>query len=305
MTSTRPSNRHSTRPSTRPSVWRVLALFPLLAAAACGQGGSADDDALDTAAPTPDGLVLQVVRAGGFLPVGAAFRSVPSVSVYGDGRVVSEGPQIEIWPPPALPSVQLGRLSASEVRRLVDAGRAVVAAAEDYGQPPVADAPTTAVVVHDGDRRDVAAAVALDELAVEDVAGEGVADGGGLTAEQRAARGRLAALVREVQDAASAVPAEVYEGDGLAVLAEPYDEGAAVADVPPSELEWPGPALTPGTCTVVAGAQAAEVRAAAATASVETRWTVDGRVLRLALRPVLPHERTCEDVQETVVPPSA
>ena len=88
------------------------------------------------------------------------------------------------------------------------------------------------------------------------------------------------------------------------MLAEPYGDGAPAADLPPTELAWPGPALAPGTCTVVAGVQAAEVRTSAASASVETRWTVGGQVLRLAFRPLLPHERTCEDVQEAVVPPS-
>jgi hypothetical protein len=293
------------------SSWRVLALLPLLAAAACGQGTSVDDDALGAVPVAPDALVLQVVRAGGLLPAGAAFRSVPSVSVYGDGRVVTEGPQIEIWPPPALPSVQLGRLDTAEVRRLVEAGRELVDAQEDYGQPPVADAPTTAVVVHDGDRRGVAAAVALEELTGD----AGPADDAGLTAEQRAARERLRDYVREVQDAAASAPARAYDGGGLAVLAEAYGgapegqglpaDGMPAEELPPSEAAWPGPALTPGSCVVVTGAQAAAVREAAASASVETRWTADGQVLRLAFRPLLPHERTCEDVQQSVVPPSA
>lgn len=286
------------------SSWRVLALLPLLAAAACGQGASgqgasADDDALGAVSAAPDDLVLQVVRAGGFLPAGAAFRTVPSVSVYGDGRVVTEGAQIEIWPPPALPSVQVGRLEAGEVRRLVDTGRELVDAGEDYGQPPVADAPTTAVVVPDGDRRGVAAAVALEELAGE----QAPPDGGGLTGGQLAARERLAAYVRQVRDAASAAPASSYTGEGLAVLAEAYGDATA-PEVPPTELAWPGPALSPGTCVVVTGAEAAAVREAASAASVETRWTAGGAVLRLALRPLLPHERTCADVQEAVVPPS-
>jgi hypothetical protein len=281
------------------SCWRVLALVPVLAAASCGQGVSAGDDALGATSAAPDALVLQVVRAGGFLPAGAAFRTVPSVSVHADGRVVTEGPQIEIWPAPALPSVQLGRLPADEVRRLVDAGREIVDAREDYGQPPVADAPTTAVVVHDGDRRGVAAAVALDELS-GDLAPP---DGGGLTAGQRAARERLRAYVRQVHDAVSAVPAEAYEGDGLAVLAEPYGDAPA-GDVPSSTLAWPGPALTAGECLVLDGEQATEARRVAASASVETRWTSSGQVLRLAFRPLLPAERSCEDVQEVVVPPS-
>ena len=297
--------RRKLRHTAMTSSWRVLALLPLLAVAACGQGASgqraaADDDALGAAPAAPDALVLQVVRVGGFLPPGAAFRSVPSVSVYGDGRVVSEGAQIEVWPAPALPSVQVGRLDPDEVGRLLDTGREVVEADEDYGQPPVADAPTTAVVVQDGGARSVAAAVALEELSGEPAPPAS----GGLTAEQRAARERRSAYVRQVQDAVSAVPAEAYDGEGLAVLAEPYGDAAPAAELPPTELAWPGPALSPGTCTVVAGEEATQVRSAAASASVETRWTAGGEVLRLAFRPLLPHERTCEDVQETVVPPS-
>ena len=145
----------------------------------------------------------------------------------------------------------------------------------------------------------MAAAVALEELSGD----LSPPDGGGLTAEQRAARGRLRAYVGQVQDAASAVPTESYASDGLAVLAEPYGD-AVSPDVPPSELAWDGPALTPGSCVVVTGADADAALDAAAAASVETRWTADGQVLRLAFRPLLPHERTCEDVQETVVPPT-
>jgi hypothetical protein len=107
-----------------------------------------------------------------------------------------------------------------------------------------------------------------------------------------------------VQDAAAAAPAQAYDGDGLAVLAEVYGDALAAPELPPSELAWPGPALAPGACTVVTGAEAGEVLEAAAAASVETRWTVGQQVLRLAFRPLLPHERTCEDVQESVVPPS-
>jgi hypothetical protein len=280
--------------------WRALALLPLLAAAACGQGVSADGDALDAVSAAPDALVLQVVQAGGFLPLGAAFRSVPSVSVYEDGRVVTQGAQIAVFPPPALPSLQVGRLDPAQVRRLVEAGREVVDAREDYGQPPVADAPTTAVVVQDGDRRAVAAAIALEELS------GGPPDGGGLTDAQRAARERLSAYVRQVQDAASSAPAEPYDAERLAVLAEPYGEAPrGLADVSAVDVAWPGPALAAGECVVVTGVQVDEVRAAAGPASVETRWTAGGQALRLAFRPLLPHEQTCEDAQEAVVPPTA
>ena len=178
---------------------RVLALLPLLAVAACGSGVAADDDALTAGAPTEDALVLQVVRAGGFLPVGAAFRSVPSVSLYADGRVVTEGPQIELWPAPALPSVQVGELAEDEVQRLVDAGRALVDAQDDYGSRPSPTPRRPRWSCRTATERGVAAAVALEELSGE----AAPADGAGLTGEQVAARERLSAFVREVQDAAA------------------------------------------------------------------------------------------------------
>ena len=285
--------------------WRLLALLPLLAVAACGPGVPAEDTASDTprdaVSAAPDGLVLQLVRAGGFLPLGAAFRTVPAVSVYADGRVVSQGAQIEVWPAPALPSVQVGRLGEQEVRRLVEAGREVVAAGADYGQPPVADAPTTAVVVQDGARRAVAAAVALEELSGE----LAPPDAGGLTEAQRTARERLSTYVRQLQDAASAAPALAYEPERLAVLAEPYGAPPqGLADVSAEDVAWPGPALAADECVVVTGEQLGQVLAAAGSASVETRWTVGGAAMRLAFRPLLPHEQTCDDAQEAVVPPT-
>jgi hypothetical protein len=270
------------------SLLAVLALLPPAALAACGQG-PADDDALarhPTAAP--DALVLQVVRAGGFLPVGTAFRSVPSVSVYADGRVVTEGPQIEIWPPPALPSVQVGRLDADEVRRLVDGGRELVDAQEDYGQPPVADAPTTAVVVEDGGSRAVAAAVALDELAGE----LAPPDGGGLTAEQRAARERLSAYVREVR---TRRPPPRRRSTSR----RPWRCSPSRTATPPVEgVRRPSGLAGPALARDVRAspAQATEARGGGV-GPVETAVDAAGRCSG-CLSAAAAHEQTCEDVQE-------
>ncbi len=138
------------------------------------------------------------------------------------------------------------------------------------------------------------------------------ADGSGLTEVQLAARERLSAYVRQVQDAASAAPARAYQPERLAVLAEPYGSASALdgqpdgpADVSAADVAWPGPALHTGQCLVVTGAQAEAVLSAASTASVETRWRVGGEARRIALRPMLPHEQTCDDAQEQVVPPTA
>ena len=285
------------RPTAMAHVRRLLAGLPLLAVAACGPASPSDDDALSSAPYPPDALVAQVARTGGFLPVGADFRSMPSVSMYGDGRVITEGAQIAVFPGPALPSVHVGELEPAQVRRLVTDGHAVLSSAKDYGQPPVADAPTTVVVVGAGEQREVARAVALEEAG-----GEPAPAGDALTPDQREARGRLRAYVRRLEAAATEVTAEPYEAQAMAVLAMPYGEQGQADLPPPQEMDWPGPPLDqgepsgPGRCLVVEGDQLDAVRAAAEQASQETAWKAGGQLWQLAFRPLLPHEQDCGDV---------
>ena len=270
---------------------RLLVMLPLLAVVACGAETAADDDQLGSAPHAPDTLVLQVRQVGGFGLVGSDFRSVPSVSVYADGRVVLPGPQIAVFPGPVLPSVQVGQLDAEQVQRLVDAGHDVVEADESYGQPPVADVPTTVVVVGAGEQREVASAVALSP--------EGPGADFGLTREQREAREQLSAYVQQVQEAAGSVETQPYEPDALAVLALPYTDAAGDGGVP-EERAWPGPPLAEGTavgagrCVVADEVEA--VQEVAAQATQATPWTSGGQRWSLVLRPLLPSESTCEDV---------
>ncbi|MDP9429443.1 MAG: hypothetical protein M3Q47_11465 [Actinomycetota bacterium] len=127
------------RPARLPAVLALLALV----AGCAGSGG----DAATRPTPVADGpgaLVLEVEHVGGFLPPEALAARVPLVAVYGDGRVVAPGAQIEVYPPPALPPLQVWRLDAEGVRTVVD--RAVAAGVTgrgDLGTPPVADAPAT------------------------------------------------------------------------------------------------------------------------------------------------------------------
>lgn len=283
---------------------RLLALLPLLAAVACGSGSAADDDQLGSATAPSQEPVLQIRHSGGFMPVGWDFRTVPAVSVYDDGRVIAPGPQIDVFPGPALPSVQVGRLRPEQVQRLVQDGLAALEGGTDYGQPPIADAPTTVVAVGSGADREVVSAAALAETS-QPAAGEG---GGleapsttGLTPEQQQARERLSTYVAQVQEVVGSVPSQPFAPEALAVLALPYGEvGMSEGDVP-AESTWPGPALADGEqlasgrCVVVRQELAA-VREAAAQASQETPWVDDGQRWRLSFRPLLPDERTCQDV---------
>src|SRR5207249_10841518 len=66
-------------------------------------------------------LVLRIAIAGGLLAPGADLANLPVISAFGDGSVITQGPQIMIYPGPALPNLQVQRLSDAGMRRLLDA----------------------------------------------------------------------------------------------------------------------------------------------------------------------------------------
>ncbi|HYN92235.1 MAG TPA: hypothetical protein VES42_00070, partial [Pilimelia sp.] len=176
----------------------ALAVPLLLIATACAQPtpGSGDDAGGGTGAGSlaADALVLRVVHVGGFVSAEMLASRLPLVSVYGDGRVVTEGPITLQYPGPALPNLQLQRISTADVEGLVE--RAVAAGvgaapAGGYGRPPIADAPDTRFTVLTDDGPKVSEVYALAEAR----------DGGsGLTAEQVSARKRLSGLLASLTD---------------------------------------------------------------------------------------------------------
>ncbi|MGY1729504.1 hypothetical protein ACI79J_21310 [Geodermatophilus sp. SYSU D01062] len=275
---------------TTTSTVRAAALLAgALALAGCAQDGA--DAAAPSPAPLPAGPVLQVEHTGGFVPPEDLVTRLPLVTVYGDGRVFTEGPQIEIWPSPALPNVQVTEVGEATVRDLLDrAVDAGVAEDADLGEPPVADAPTTRITLTTDEGTAVREVYALAET-----------PDGSLTPEQAEARGRLQDLVDELTGLAGTGPAESYVPQTVAAVVQPH--AGADPEFPQPDVAWPGPEL-PGTplgagltCVSATGQQAADVLAAAAPANVLTPWvTVDGARWSIAFRPVLPHETGCADL---------
>nr|WP_243408125.1 cold shock domain-containing protein [Frankia canadensis] len=243
---------------------RLAGLVPLvLAAAACagtgvyGAAGGAGDNP-----GTPGGtatVALRVDRIGGFVTPAMLATRLPVLAVYSDGRVIDEGPQIEIFPPPALPNIQLRRISGADVRRLVD--RAVasgVAAERDFGQPPIADAPSTRFTIQTADGIRTAEVPALLE-----------ADGSGLTAHQRSARRTARSLYDALTDlpgtlgAGSVSESRPYAPTAVAAISEPWTEPCS-----PS-----APALSPSPAS---SAAASPAPGAAAGASPSAGGAPDG-----------------------------
>jgi hypothetical protein len=275
----------------------AAALVLLLVLGACARSAGGDDGGAP-AGPypyAPDDLVLQVSWTGGFVTPQMLAGRLPLVSVYGDGRVISEGPVPAIYPGPALPNLQVILIDRAAVQDLVDrALDAGVGETGDLGTPPLADAPSTRFTVSTGLETIVREVYALSE------AGD---DGTGLTAEQAAARAELRAFLDEVTGL-SAGGSESYTPEALAALVTPY---AAEPELPQPDTAWPGPEL-PGeplaaplglSCVVGTGEQAGAVLDAAAQANALTPWlSPDGARWSVLFRPLLPHETGCADLQE-------
>ncbi|SFL51425.1 hypothetical protein [Geodermatophilus ruber] len=272
----------------------VLALVLVLCA--CAQRGG-------PAAPRPSApegpgrLVLQIEHVGGFVTPEMLAGRLPLVSVYSDGRVIAQGPQIAIHPAPALPNLQVWRLDADGVQTVVDrALTAGVAETGDLGSPPVADVPSTRFTLVTDTGTSVREVAALLELP-DEVSGD-------LSPEQRAARGELRGLLDVLtspEESLGAAGPEAYRPDAVAAVVRPWAADPDPELVQP-EVSWPGPGL-PGepldqrlglSCVTARGAEATAVLEAAGVANALTPWVAgDGTRWALTLRPLLPHETGC------------
>jgi hypothetical protein len=282
----------------------IAAAVPLFLLAACAQPGDSVAGATgpgvpESATASPQGadeLVARVESYGGFVPADRTVGTLPAISVYADGRVITEGPVPAIYPGPALPNLQVLKLSSYRVEQLLDeAATAGVRPGTDFGRPNVADAPTTRVTVKTAQGTQSVAVVALNEAQANDPM---------LTDAQEAARATLAGFVKKLTDLSAgdgASASKAYEPASVAVLARPWTKEQAGGEPAQAEVAWPGPAL-PGDylnptfkigCVVVTGAGADQVLAAAKKANQLTPWTAGGEKYLITFRPLLPDETGC------------
>lgn len=282
--------------------FRAAAAASLFLLVACAQDGG--DSTLPAGAPEPrdpDTVALRIDHTGGFTTPGDNVARLPIVTIYGDGRAIVQGPQPAIYPGPALPNIQVIKISSADVDKLVArATGAGVGTAKDLGQPPIADAPSTRFTVGAEGGPAITEVYALSEAD----------NASGLTADQVAARAKLRDLLTAVGDLPTTLgikagSEQAYQPVALAAIATPYvaPDPATIGKEQPA-VAWPGPAL-PGTsvgkgletgCVTVAGADTAKVLAAADKANAATPWTSDGRKWTVILRPLLPDEADCADL---------
>jgi len=286
--------------------WAAAAAVPLLLLlSACGPQPSPGTVPLADGGPVggldADAVAIRVDHTGGFVPPETIPSRLPVITIYGDGRVLTQGPVPAIYPGPALPNLQQARISPADVdalvQRALDAG---VGGGADLGQPGVADATTTRIRVQAEDGVKQTEAYALE-----------MSDGDTmLTDAQKSARKKLSDLLAALSDLPATLGAGAVTEEGpfpittLAAIATPH-AGQPSADLPAQQpVAWPGPAL-PGTrlsatvdvsCVTATGAEAEAVVAAARKANAATPWTSGGKQWSVQLRPILPDETGCDDL---------
>ncbi len=267
-------------------------------AAACGRlngGGGGGGIAHPTGAGD---LILRVDTGGGFVPQEYLLKDLPEWSLMGDGRVITQGPQIEIYPGPALPNLLQQQLNEDAVQEILraaeDAG--LFGPDADYGYPCVMDAGTTTFTLNERGRTHVISAYALG------------LDAGECPDVDTEARDRLARFSNRLFDLASWLPAgsvgeeEPFAFDELRIHVQAY--AGRDDELEQTPQEWPlgtplagfgdiGGPVPDTRCGTVSGTDLETLMPLLRSANELTPWTSGGDRYRLILRPLLPDESGC------------
>jgi hypothetical protein len=248
-----------------------------------------------------DQLILRMAYEGGFVPYEYTLGSTPFWSLFGDGTLIVPGPQIEIYPGPALPNLTATPVSEEGIQAILEAARdaGLMDGDANYGDQCIADAATTVFTTDADGQTSVVSAYALD---VGEPAGTCGSD------EDADARAKLAAFQAKLTDLRSWLPdgslgtERPYDPTELRVYVLPYQGDT---ELPQDPIEWPlepplglfgepienAPSET--RCGVVTGEDLTTLLPAAKEANALTPWTSGGTEYQLIFRPLLPDERGC------------
>jgi hypothetical protein len=278
-----------------------MALSLLLAACAAPGGSSGPIEH-----PTGDDLVLRIEFSGGFVGPAFIFTSFPSFTLSGDGRVIVPGAQDAIFPGPALPAVNVRRLSEAGIQAVLNevarTGQFGASVAYRGAQNCVADAPDTIFTLH-ADGRQVQ--VTVYALGILDPSGSCP----GVSAAEIAAHRTLQLLSERLSNLDAWLPANAwaepswrpYQPSALRLLVRNADaDPPDGSGIPNPLLDWPDPSdpaafgppspLSDQRCGVVSGQRAQDWYAALSGANQLTRFTKDGHRYQVTVRFMLPDE---------------
>jgi hypothetical protein len=285
----------------RPLAPAALVLSLLLSACAQGSGGSPGP----IAHPPGDDLVLRVEFGGGMIR-DFFLTSFPQFTMTGDGRVIVPGAQIDLFPGPALPAVNVRKLTEAGVQAVLNevARTGLFSQSIEYlgAANFVADGGETIFTLH-AEGKDVTIKVA----ALGGLVPEG--NYPGISAAELAAHRALSHLADELGNLDAQLPAGSWADTGW----QPYVPEAmrllvrnADADPPDDSglgnvvRDWPvdadpatfGDPASDGTtrCGVLSGQDAKDWYAALKDANQLTRFVKGDHAYQVTVRFQLPDE---------------
>jgi hypothetical protein len=287
----------------------LAASIVTLTLAACSVAGSSPSDSSGPpgiAYPTgASDLVLRLRYVGGFVAPAAHLVDLPVISVYGDGTVIVPGPQVAIFPGPALPNLQRATISPAGMQILLEAARDAGLLGPDahYDLGGIMDASSAEFTVNADGRLHTVSAYALME------------SGGspqGPDASVAEARTKLARFQAQLASLEGSLGSELggwspYRAERFQLLVSagaPDNQGLVQ-----QPIAWPlsTPLATFGEalpdlfqgqrCGVVSGADAALLMPLLQKANALTPWTSEDAAYGMTVRPLLPGEEGCQTVQ--------
>jgi hypothetical protein len=230
------------------------------------------------------------------------------MALYGDGTVIVPGPQIEIYPGPALPNLQRATITPAGIQILLEAARDAGLLGPDahYDLGGIMDASSAEFTVNADGRIHAISAYALME------GGETTPQGTDPAVVE--ARARLANFRAQLGSLETLLGAELgpwssYEADAVQLLVRggAPDDGQGLVQEP---IAWPLstplagfgttlPALIQGErCGVVSGSDVDQLKPLLEKANTLTPWTDGGASFGVVIRPLLPDEAGCPTAAE-------
>lgn len=283
----------------------ALMLASLSLVACVGSAGAAGPSPEPPESPTPmnpDTPIFRVSWEGGFVSPEMLLGRVPLVTVYADGRVITQGAQPAIYPGQLMPNLLERTLSADALERLIDLAREKnLLRTVHYDFSGIADAPDTVLDIQLDGKTYRFSAYALAEAGV-DVAAPGLdeADIKGradLRAFVNALTGIAPADFVDDEHAYSAERVRIYAGKAVIVPNSELPGEQAAIDWPLADLATAGTpidnAVLDMRCQVVAGDELAQVLPLLTGANSLQTWASGGDLYSFVVVPLLPGEAGC------------
>ncbi|MGQ0680085.1 MAG: hypothetical protein ACT4OM_10625 [Actinomycetota bacterium] len=257
-------------------------------------------------------VIVRISAGGGFVPVEVNLAGLPQLTLYGDGRLIVQGPMIAIFPAPALPNLLVRRIQPAGVNAILEAARTAGLTGRnrnfDQASSKVTDLPTTEFVVATDAGTHTTSIYGIDF--VQEVE---------LSQDEREAVNRLLEF-RELLTGletflpeGSLGPESTFDSEEIRVYVTeqvilPAEGDQPTGDELPQEpVAWPlatplaafgQPTQPEGyRCGTVQGEELNQFLKVARSANQLTPWTSQASSFVLVVRPLLPDESGCPSIQ--------